>query len=133
MNFCNPQSYDYPKPFIGKRVNYTLTCTHKDTPTYISLISSCWFTFQLCGLKSILLMSNSKYCPEHHSFSSFYFQSVLKTHHLQQAYLIQRNKRVRIERENEITVFYLKTYDVSVAAQDFLHNGFFSVLPVQCP
>lgn len=70
MNFCNPQSYDYLKPFIWKCVNYTptYTCTHKDTPTYISLISSCWFTFQLCGLKSILLMSSNKYCSKHPFF-----------------------------------------------------------------
>lgn len=37
------------------------------------------------------------------------------------------------EEKKKWYIFYLKTYDVSIAAQDFLHNGFFSVFPVQCP
>lgn len=36
-------------------------------------------------------------------------------------------------KERVVYFFYLQTYDVSIAAQYFLHNGFFSVFPVQGP
>lgn len=36
-------------------------------------------------------------------------------------------------KERMVYFSYLQTYDVSIAAQYFLHNGFFSVFPVQGP